>query len=241
MTTSLFISDLHLETDRPDINEQFFEFLRGPARDADALYVLGDLFEAWIGDDDPQALNASVAAAFRDLSETGVECFFAHGNRDFLVGEAFAARAGLSLMAEWTVLDLGGRRVLVTHGDALCTDDTDYMQFRAMVRDPQWQSNFLALPMERRQQMASDARRQSKTSTATKAMDIMDVNQDSVQRALREHRVDTLLHGHTHRPNIHRWRIAGAPATRIVLGDWYRQGSMVRWDDQGFELLVLPR
>ncbi len=241
MTATLFISDLHLEVGRPDITAQFYRFLEDQARGARALYILGDLFEAWVGDDDEQPLNAEVASRLQQLAASGVDCFFVHGNRDFLVGRAFADRAGLTLLDEWTVLDLAGERVLVTHGDALCTDDTEYMNFRAMVRNPEWQAGFLALPLDNRYQMAAEARRQSRTGTAAKSEEIMDVNETAVHRALRDHGVQTLLHGHTHRPNVHEFSLDNRPATRIVLGDWYQQGSMVRWDDEGFELISLPR
>ena len=182
-----------------------------------------------------------VAEALHSLSESGIECFFAHGNRDFLIGEGYSKRSGMTLLDEYTVVEVGGRRVLLTHGDALCTDDTEYMAFRTMVRDPAWQEQFLSQSLDIRLGMAAQARDQSKTSTAGKSMDIMDVNQGAVERVMGEHGVTTLLHGHTHRPGIHSFKLGNQSATRIVLGDWYRQGSVGCWDEDGFTLRELPR
>ena len=239
--TTLFISDLHLEPDRDDITQQFLEFLATDATTADALYILGDLFEVWVGDDDDQPLVAKVADALRQLADAGVACFFAHGNRDFMLGDDYAERAGLTLLPEWTKLHLHGQTVLVGHGDDLCTDDHEYMAFRTMVRNLNWQRNMLQLPLAQRRQLATQARHQSELNTAGKAMDIMDVNADAVASLLQTHNVDTVLHGHTHRPAVHRFNNGATPATRIVLGDWYEQGSLVRWGPDGFKLEQLSR
>ena len=238
---TLFISDIHLEAGRPDISEQFFAFLNEHAPSAEALYILGDLFEDWIGDDDQQPLNSAVATAIARLASTGVRCYFVHGNRDFLVGAQFAQRAGVELLSEWTVLEDYGQRLLITHGDALCSDDIEYMNFRNMVRDPKWQDAFLARPIEERYRLAREARLQSQASAANKPMEIMDVNQTAVHEAMRAYQVTELLHGHTHRPNVHRFSLDDQPAMRVVLGDWYQHGSMVRWDQDGLELITLPR
>jgi len=239
--TTLFISDLHLEPARSDITAQLLSFLAGEARDAEALYILGDLFEVWVGDDDDDPFVDQIGAALRAVSDSGVNCFFTHGNRDFLIGEAYAARAGFDLLSDWTRLELGSETVLVGHGDDLCTDDTDYMAFRRMVRDPQWQLNMLGLPLAQRRQLAVSARQQSQANTANKTIEIMDVNASAVAQLLRDHDVNQLLHGHTHRPAIHRFSVDGKDATRIVLGDWYEQGSIVRWDETGYQLEQLTR
>ena len=239
--TTLFISDLHLEPGRWDISAQLLSFLAGEARRAEALYILGDLFEVWVGDDDDDPFVAEIAEALRSLSDSGVSCYFAHGNRDFLIGEAYAERAGLKLLSDWTVVDLSGQTVLVGHGDDLCTDDKEYMAFRRMVRAPQWQQHTLKLPLDERRQIAADARQESQLRATGKAPEIMDVNAKAVEQLFREHGVSQVLHGHTHRPAIHRLSVDGRDAVRIVLGDWYEHGSIVRWDDTGYRLEALPR
>ncbi len=237
----LFISDLHLDPARPDITERFLRFLGNEARAADALYVLGDLFEAWVGDDDPEPEKRRATDALAEMSATGMPLYFMHGNRDFLVGEDFAQAAGCTLLPDPTVVDLYGERVLLMHGDSLCTDDVDYQAFRTMVRNPLWQEAFLSRSLEERFAIAREARSRSLAASDAKPAEIMDVNQAAVETAIREHGVQTMLHGHTHRPSVHRFDVDGREATRIVLGDWYQQGSTVRWDVNGFELLTLPR
>lgn len=240
--TTLFVSDLHLEPGRPDISAQFEAFLRGEARGAEALYILGDLFEAWIGDDDPAPEPGRVQDLLADYSASGARCYFMHGNRDFLVGEAFAQRTGFELLADPVVHDLYGTPVLLSHGDRYCTDDVDYQAVRKTVRDPAWQRQVLALPIEARRKMAGDARTESAAANASKSMEIMDVNAQAIEVALVEHDVTTMLHGHTHRPAVHDFRLAdGRAARRIVLGDWYDQGSVGVWSEAGFELRGLPR
>ena len=240
--TTLFISDLHLEPGRPDIGEQFEGFLRGEARDAEALYILGDLFEAWIGDDEPHPYYNRIQDDLAAYSASGPRCFFMHGNRDFLVGERFAARTGFELLADPVVHTFYGTDVLLAHGDRYCTDDHEYQAVRRTVRDPAWQQQVLALPVEARRKMAGDARAESSAANAAKTMDIMDVNAAAVEAALDEAGVRTMLHGHTHRPAIHDFLLAdGRPARRIVLGDWYTQGSVGVWTESGFELRELPR
>lgn len=203
--------------------------------------MLGDLFEAWLGDDDPEPEYRRVIAALRALADAGTRLFFMHGNRDFLVGERFSTESGCALLGDHAVVDMYGERVLLMHGDLLCTDDVEYQAFRKMVRDPAWQARMLALPVAQRKALAAQVKAQTKAAVMAKAEDIMDVNDGAVADTMRRHGVRTLLHGHTHRPAVHRFTLDGEPATRIVLGDWYTQGSSVRWDASGFVLESLPR
>ena len=239
--TTLFISDLHLEDDRPEIGRQFVGFLEGEALAAEALYILGDLFEYWVGDDDPNPHYAEMKTAIRALSDTGVPVLFMHGNRDFMISEQFAAATGVTLLVDPTPVTLYGTKVLLSHGDALCTDDTHYQQMRAMTRDPDWQAMMRAKPLEERIAIAEQARQQSAEYNAAIDEEIMDVNQQAVVDAITAHDVDILLHGHTHRPAVHDLDIDGRIAKRIVLGDWYEQGSVVRWDEHGPRLEFMPR
>ncbi len=237
---ALFISDLHIDASRPAITACFLEFLTHEAAGADALYILGDLFESWVGDDDPDADQTAVIAGMRGLTERGVPCFLMHGNRDFLIGKRFCAASGATLLPDPIVLTLYGQSVLVMHGDALCTDDVAYQRLRATVRDGDWQAEFLALGVAQRRTLADAARDGSRAHTASVAYTITDVNADSVARVMRASGASTLLHGHTHRPAIHAFEVDGRACTRIVLGDWYTQGSVLRWDEQGYALSALP-
>jgi len=239
--TTLFISDLHLEAQQPDIGEQFLAFLQGEARDAEALYILGDLFEVWLGDDDPNPYYQQMKAGLRKLADTGVPIYFMHGNRDFTIGEQFCEETGAALLNDPTVLNLYGRDVLLCHGDSLCTDDVQYQQVRAMTRDPAWQAMMLAKSIEERIAFAVQAREESIARGDSISDEIMDVNADAVMATLREHNVDIMLHGHTHRPAVHDIDMDGKHATRIVLGDWYEQGSIVRWNEDGPTLESMPR
>lgn len=225
---TLFISDLHLDDARPHIVADFERFCAGEAPHADALYVLGDLFEAYIGDDDDAALNARVAVALRGVADAGVPVSYIAGNRDFLLGGAYADRCGMQILADGTTVDLYGTPTLLLHGDVLCTDDAAYLAFRRQVRDPAWQAAFLAQPLAARRAFAAQARDASRTHTARTDMAIMDVNQAAVEAALRDTGVTRMIHGHTHRPAIHDFTLDGKPAQRIVLGDWYEQGSLLR-------------
>ena len=243
---TLFISDLHLDPERPDITATFVDFLRGEARGADALYILGDLFEAWVGDDDPSGVGATVAAEVKALADSGVPAFFMRGNRDFLLGDAFARRAGMTVLPDPAVIVLYGRPVLLMHGDLLCTDDTAYQQFRAQVRDPRWQAQFLSQPLPARLAFAKQAReaslqRQSEMKGGDRARfeTITDVSPAAVHETLHRFGVDTLIHGHTHRPAIHELDVDGRACRRIVLGDWYEQGSVLRVDPGGAKLDAL--
>jgi UDP-2,3-diacylglucosamine hydrolase len=230
---SLLISDLHLDASRPMLVEAFERLLAGPARAADALYILGDLFEAWIGDDDDSELAARVAVAIRRLADAGVPVAFQHGNRDFLLGEAFASRCGMRLLPEACVERIGACDTLLLHGDTLCVDDVAYLAFRAQVRAPAWQSRFLAQSLAARGAFAETARRESARRTQDTAPVLMDVNLSAVAGALRQHGVLRVVHGHTHRPAIHAFGHDGVVAERIVLPDWYAQAAGVWIDDAG--------
>ena len=237
---TLFIADLHLQTEEPAITAGFLRFLRGEAKSADALYILGDLFEAWIGDDDPNPLHREMAAAIKALVDSGVPCYFIHGNRDFLIGQRFARESGMTLLPEEQVLDLYGRNILIMHGDTLCTDDTGYLAFRAKVHTPWIQKVFLALPLFIRNRIAARMRAGSKAANSSKSMTIMDVNPQAVVRVMEKHDVQWLIHGHTHRPDVHSLIANGQPAHRVVLGAWHTEGSMVKVTPEGVELIAFP-
>jgi UDP-2,3-diacylglucosamine hydrolase len=237
-----FVSDVHLSEERPRIVEQFFEFLAGEARAADALYVLGDLFEYWAGDDDLEdALNRRVADAFSKLHAAGTPVHFLHGNRDFLVGRAFAESAGASLLEDGTVVDLYGTPTLLMHGDILCTDDVEYQKFRAYARDPVNQARFLALPLPARRAQIRGIRAQSESAKGAKTAEIMDVNAKAVDEALRRSGYPRLIHGHTHRPGRHEHEVDGHTCERWVLADWYANGSYLKCDASGCTPVTLAQ
>ncbi len=228
-----FISDLHLSPAQPKVAAGLHTFLNEEAAGADALYILGDFFDAWIGDDDDSEAALTVQQWLIDLVATGVPVYFIRGNRDFLVGNAFAEKTGCTLLEDQTVIDLYGNRALIMHGDTLCTEDIEYLQFRAMVRDPNWQQNVLSLPLPQRRQMAKDLRAKSQSLNAIKASDIMDVTPSEVKRTMLETKVNLLIHGHTHRPAVHDFSLEGQAAKRIVLGDWHEQGWMLKATPEG--------
>jgi UDP-2,3-diacylglucosamine hydrolase len=232
----LFISDLHLTAGDAETTRRFVDFIEGPARAAHELYILGDLFEAWIGDDDDDPRIAPIIEALAGLTARGVPVALMHGNRDFLLGQRFCALTGSRLLPDYERVTLFGQAVLLTHGDLLCTDDTRYMTLRSELRSPAWQREFLAKSLDERRQIASDLRQLSATEIAMKSDNIMDVNQGAVERTMRDFDVTLLLHGHTHRPAIHRFDLDGRSAARIVLGAWYEQASVVRWTADGFGL-----
>lgn len=236
---TLFISDLHLHPSRPTVTDCFEQFLEQSAATTDALYILGDLFEVWIGDDDPDPHNRRIIAALRKFTAAGPECFFARGNRDVIVGRRFCTETGLHLLDEMTVIDLYGSPVLVSHGDELCTDDHAYQRFRRQARNPTWRALFLALPLPVRRYLAQHLRRRSRKDTALKPEDITDVSPAAVEEAFGKYRVTTMIHGHTHRPGVHELELFRKARTRIVLGDWYEQGSVLRWDESGYRLETL--
>lgn len=238
---TLFISDLHIDASCRQIIRQFTEFLQTEARGADALYILGDLFDSWVGDDAPDAGQSAAIAAIKSLTASGVPCFVMHGNRDFLLGPKFCADTGARLLPDPVIVTLYGEPVLVMHGDALCTDDRAYQRLRATVRDADWQRQFLALSVAARRTLAGAARTGSQAHMASMEDAITDVNAESVAAALRAAGTSILLHGHTHRPGIQSLSVDGRECARIVLGDWHNEGSLLRWDSNGPELLSLPR
>ena len=221
----LFVSDLHLDASAPEAITQFAGFLAGEAPDAAALYVLGDLFESWVGDDDDEPARARVCEALRRYTAAGHPCFVMRGNRDFLFGAGFEQRTGCRLLPDPLLLEWGTQRVFVTHGDPLCTADHSYQEFRTLVRDPQWQQHYLQLPLSTRRALADAARSGSRAHTTRTHAYIMDVAPDAVAAAFRVSGADLMIHGHTHRPGVHVTEVDGRPRTRIVLGDWYEQGS----------------
>jgi len=238
---TLFISDLHLEADRPEIGDQFLAFLEGEARDADALYILGDLFEFWVGDDDPNEHYAVMKSALRALVDSGVRVYFMHGNRDFMIGVDFAHETGVQILPDPHPVELHGTNVLLSHGDAMCIDDIEYQQIRAMTRNPEWQAMMLTKSLEERLAFAANARTESQKKSTSLNAEIVDVNQGEVEKMIAGHGVDILLHGHTHRPAVHEVDLGERTAKRIVLGDWFEQGSVLRWDEHGYSLDVMPR
>ena len=242
--TTLFISDLHLDGARPDITDQFIGFLQHEAVSADALYILGDLFEVWIGDDDPDPDKHRAVEAIRQVTSRGIPCYVMHGNRDFLLGKRFCRDTGAQLLADGTIVDIHGRKVLLMHGDTLCTDDLAYQRLRRIVRNPAVKLLLRSLSLRQRQRLAEKMRAGSKAhieSMDQAAPYIMDVNAQAVAESFRRYGVDYLVHGHTHRPAVHELQLDGRKVTRIVLGDWHEQGSVLRWDQNGFDLVGLKR
>ncbi len=238
---TVFVSDVHLDPRRADISAQFLTFLQSLPAKTERLFIVGDLFEAWIGDDAPDKLAQQVIESLAAVTNKGIAGFFTHGNRDFLIGEHFAAQTGFRLLGEAELIDCYGQQILLMHGDSLCTDDIEYQKLRMMVRNPQWQTQILSQSVEQRIALAQQMRTASAEQMSTKAEHIMDVNQSAVDHILDEMNTDILLHGHTHRPNIHRYQYDGRERTRLVLGDWYEQGSVIYWSAQGYELKQLAR
>ncbi len=239
--STLFISDLHLEESRPDITGAFLGFLKNETMGAERLYILGDFFEAWIGDDERTPLQEQVAAALRDVRDSGTDIFLMHGNRDFLIGEDFCERAGATLLDDPTVIDLYGSPTLLMHGDSLCIDDVEYQKFRANMRNPKTVEMLLARPLEDRQLMARQLRQISMAKNQGKAESIMDVNLDEVVNEFERHGVQLMIHGHTHRPATHELEANGCSARRIVLGDWDENvWWLVARSDQPLELKKTP-
>jgi len=233
---TLFISDLHLDPVRPDVAQAFFHFMENEAPQAEALYILGDFFEAWIGDDLQHPFVDSVKQSLRALTDKGVPTYLMHGNRDFLIGEQFCTETGCQLLEDPTLLELYDRKVLLMHGDTLCTKDVDYLAFRSVVRNPVWQKDFLSKSLQERLAIAENIRAASKSKTSELQYEIMDVTQSEVEKVMSEQGVQLLIHGHTHRPAVHKLEVNGKTAERVVLGDWHAVGWKLIFDGAGYKL-----
>jgi UDP-2,3-diacylglucosamine hydrolase len=238
---TLFASDLHLDSEAPWAIDAFLAFLEGPARQSEALYLLGDLFEAWVGDDDDDAAHRRASDGIARLTGAGIPVYVMHGNRDFLIGEAFEERTGAKLLPDPVMVDLHGLPTLLSHGDVFCTEDPAYQDLRSIVRKPGWQRRFLSLPLSTRRTLASAARAGSKAHTERQIPVLMDVNPEAVIRAMRATGARRLIHGHTHRPAIHQFEVDGRTAERVVLAPWYESASCVGVDAEGVREIALPR
>ena len=238
--TFWFASDLHLDPSTPQIADRFMRFLAGPARGARSLFLVGDLFEAWIGDDDPEPAHREVVAAIAAAAAAGTLVYVMRGNRDFMIGERFCSDAGAILLDDPAILPVGSERVLLSHGDGLCVDDRAYQKLRALVRDPSLRESFARLPIEARRRLASEAREGSREHLANASAYITDVNQPAVDALMRDADVPLMIHGHTHRPAVHRFQSDGVERTRVVLGAWHDEAHVVRWDDSGWQLMPCP-
>jgi len=238
--TSWFASDLHLDPATPDITARFLRFLAGPVRGARSVYLLGDLFEAWIGDDDPEPSHRSVIAALAGLAASGTLVYVMRGNRDFLIGKRFCAESGALLLGDPAIVSIAGTRVLLTHGDGLCVDDAAYQRLRALVRDDAVRGGLARLPLASRQRLADEARAGSREHLMTASARITDVSQAAVETLMHSAGVGHMIHGHTHRPGVHRFRCNGAECTRIVLGDWHATARILQWNDAGWRLADCP-
>ena len=232
----LFIADIHLGNEHPEISQRFVEFLQQQAVAAEAVYILGDLFEVWIGDDAVQPEHQAAIDALKQLTSAGTPVFVMHGNRDFLLGQGFEEMSGCQLISDPLLIDLHGGPTLLMHGDSLCSDDDEYMQMRQQLRSSAWQQQFLGASIEQRLQVARQYRDESRSRSQNKSLEIMDVNANTVIATMRQHGVTQLIHGHTHRPAVHELEIDGQAAQRIVLGDWYSQNSSLYCDETGCQL-----
>ena len=234
MKPTLLLSDLHLAPERTAAVAAFHAFARGPAREAAAVYVMGDLFDAWIGDDQRREPFAqAIVKSLRGVSDAGVRLYIARGNRDFLLGDAFAQAAGATLLQDQTIVELGGTMTLLSHGDEFCTDDVGYQRYRALSRDPDHQRRLLRLPYRLRRWIAAWLRRGSRAATARKPESILDVNAAAIERTFRRLDVPRMIHGHTHRPARHRSIVDGTPRERLVLADWDDRGYFLEIDSNG--------
>ncbi|NOH72864.1 UDP-2,3-diacylglucosamine diphosphatase [Vibrio pectenicida] len=236
--TTLFISDLHLSPALPEITDCFVRFMREEAIHADALYVLGDLFDFWIGDDDRSDFANQIRSEFQFLTSCGVSCYFTQGNRDFLVGKRFAKETGVTLLGDETVIELYDKKAVILHGDTLCTDDLEYLKFRQTVHQPWLQKIFNRIPLFIKKKIINKVQTDIRSDKQHKSLDIMDVTQSEVESVMEKHHVELMIHGHTHRPNIHTFQPSDKQKTRIVLGDWYTQGSVLVFTKDSFTLEV---
>ena len=236
-----FISDLHLERIESPITNIFTAFL-DDLNQNDSLYILGDLFESWIGDDNVSELSQYISDRLLMLSERDISVAIMHGNRDFLIGEDFCKASSIKLINDPRIIEIDTKKVMLTHGDELCTDDNEYQAFRSVVRNPLWQKDFLNFPISKREKIAGEAKDASKDSKENKAMEIMDVNTDAVLKAFNDHDIEIMIHGHTHRPNIHKVSNEGKNLTRYVLGDWSKNSAIIlKWNEAEVELMDLAQ
>ncbi|MCW8327513.1 UDP-2,3-diacylglucosamine diphosphatase [Photobacterium sp. SDRW27] len=234
--TILFISDLHLSAERTDITDCFLTFMKEETKGIDALYVLGDLFEMWIGDDDDSPFHQQIKSAFKQLTDSGTPCYFIHGNRDFLVGNRFSKETGVQLLPEHTVVDIYGTPTLILHGDTLCTLDEAYQRYRKKVHNKFIQWLFFRLSLAYRQKIGNKLRSNSSATNQVKQQDVMDVTPDEVVKVMSQYQVKAMIHGHTHRPDVHSLTVDNQPARRTVLGDWYDHGSVLVCTPEGCRL-----
>ena len=239
--TTYFISDLHLERIESPITNIFTAFL-DDLNQNDSLYILGDLFESWIGDDNVSELSQYISDRLLMLSERDISVAIMHGNRDFLIGEDFCKASSIELINDPRIIEIDTKKVMLTHGDELCTDDSEYQAFRSVVRNPLWQKDFLNFPISKREKIAGEAKDASKDSKENKAMEIMDVNTDAVLKAFNDQNIEIMIHGHTHRPNIHKVSNEGKNLTRYVLGDWSKNSAIIlKWNEAEVELMDLAQ
>lgn len=238
--TTLFISDLHLSPTHPEITEGFFYFLEHHATKAEKLYVLGDLFDFWIGDDDNSPFSRSIINAFKSLTDSGVRCYFIHGNRDFLISSRFSKETGVELLPEETKIDLYGTPTLLLHGDTLCLDDVKYQEFRKKVHQRWLQRLFLCVPLFLRKKIVKNVQNKTRSDKKSKALNIMDVTEPEVERVMNSHDVLLMIHGHTHRPDEHDVELTNSHGKRVVLGDWYKEGYALAYNEAGVRRITFP-
>lgn len=238
MKKTLFISDLHLDESHPETAKIFLQFLQGLDENVDALYILGDLFEAWIGDDDLSDFNRTIFNAIHSVSARKIPVYFLHGNRDFLIGKKFAKLTGCTIIPDETIVNVYGESVLLMHGDVLCTKDIAYLKARKWMRNTLLQKAFQMLPLNTRKKIASKLRQKSQQHVKSATMDIMDVTHSEVARIMKKHQITTLIHGHTHRMAMHQFNLDNTPALRIVLDAWHGHGNVLFWDENNEKKLI---
>ena len=239
--TITFISDLHISEAQSEIGEQFVDFLTNQASKYKALYILGDLFEYWLGDDDINPYLNKIKNALKDYTKTGIPTYFIHGNRDFLIGKRFSTETGIKILSDPTIIQIYNEDILISHGDQFCTDDISYQTTKKLTRDPKWQNMMLNKSLKERKAFALEARLKSKKHMKDLADDITDVNHTEIANTFKKFNLKTIIHGHTHRPAIHNLNIQNIDHQRIVLGDWYDQGSCLEWDESGPNLINFYR
>jgi len=239
--TTFFISDIHISAEQPEICKQLIDFLENQAQESEALYILGDLFEYWLGDDDPNPEYKKIKLALRKFSNKNIPTYFLHGNRDFLIGELFAHETNITILPDPSIIELYNDKILISHGDIFCTDDIQYQHIRKQTKDPNWQKMILKKSLKERKKFAYEARRKSLKHIQDANEILMDVNQTEINKTFKKYGLNKIIHGHTHKPAIHNSMINGESCKRIVLGDWYEQGSVLEWNQSGPKLITLSR